>query len=400
MPSKETSSFLAQQEDFEVVDCGYHRKILQKIVGRRVFLKGIGLFGLLTMTAACGLPTRRDASAPASSTPAVTKTPENTAVQKQPTPPAGSIKGELEKIFGTPTTTPEGFVDMRFYRDENAPLLKKAIEDQFNTELMTRGEMWEQTYGGRLIDGHPDLEAKWDTPTLEMLKQYLLLLPQHFYQKKEDGRRIRIVLSTFPSSSDCYPFGFASENDPCEVTVRHEVFNPNNKRDAFRLLAHESIHAVTPASVQNPGAKRPEWAFISPWYDKIDTIMGYRSNDVRQRLYLEVQGKRMLLGSETTDLARDLNIDQNLTKEDEKELFYRRFEYGLGYLPGGRGVSIYKDGSPNEFIAVLGEHYIHGKEFFSRMYGEFFPQEVVEKLYNFVKGDVFRGKEYKSFPVQ
>lgn len=400
MHSKETPSFIVQQKCVEVTDCGYRKRLLQRVVTRRIFLKAIGLSGLITMTTACGLLTKDETFVPAGSTPPVTDVPESTPIQRRTTAVASSIKEKLEKILGTPTTTPEGFIDMRFYRDENAPLLKKVIEDQFNTEIMTRGEMWEQTYGGRLIDGHPDLEAKWDTPTLEMLKQYLLLLPQHFYQKKEDGRRIRIVLSTFPSSSDCYPFGFTSENDPCEITIRHEVFNPNNKRDALRLLAHESIHAVTPASVQNPEAKRPEWIFISPWYDKIDTIMGYRSNDVRQRLYDQVQRKRILLGSEITDLARDLNIDQNLTKEEEKELFYRRLEYGLGYLPGGKGVRMRERGSSNEFIAVLGEHYIHGKEFFFRMYGEFFPQEVVEKLYNFVKDDVFRGKEYESFPVQ
>lgn len=55
---------------------------------------------------------------------------------------------------------------------------------------------------------------------------------------------------------------------------------------------------------------------------------------------------------------------------------------------------------PDEFMAVVSEYYIHGKDYFSKMYREFLPAETTNALYNFVRDDVFQGTEYVEFPIK
>lgn len=302
--------------------------------------------------------------------------------------------------------TSDGAVyDRRFVEDDHAANLKQAIERQYNVEIFTRGERYERKERirgreARLVDGHPDLAAKWDVSGLEMLREYLALLPQHFYLPKDDGRKVHIILSHFSDSSSCYPFGFAGEGDPCEVELNHEsTFIQDRRKHAFSRLAHELIHVATPARLKDSLAGPFERVYLSPWFDRIDDIFGEEFDLRRRTLYQAIQEKRDPMPSEVVDVRRRFELDQHLTEEEERELFFRRFEYALGYYPGGRGRSEREREKASEFIAVLGEHYLHGREYFFRMYGDFFPEEIIEELYNFVKDDIFKSKEYPVFPI-
>lgn len=328
-------------------------------------------------------------------------------VKPEPTPTISIKPSEIPKNtpvvlqpLGCTVPAPEDFIDPRVYADQDAILMKKALEKEFATRITTDGERYEQKCGGPfLVDGHPNLRPKWDVPTLSMLKEFLYLVPSHFYQKREDGREIIIVLATYSSEASCYPFGFAAEFGPCTADINHSKFNTSHKKEAFSFLTHELIHTITPAVVINPNAPRTDWESLSPWYDKLKQIMGGDINQIRDRLYNLIQDKRNNLGKNVTDINRRLTLDQDLTEEEHEELFYRRFEYGLGYYPGGKGSKIKERTNPNEFLAVLGEYYIHGKDYFIKLYGELLDTHIAKELYQFVKNDIYRGKEYLAFPI-
>ena len=314
---------------------------------------------------------------------------------------AESTPAPLIPIFqpAGPTPPSESLVDMRFYADEYAPILKRNIENKFQTNLITQGEVREAKSGGRLVPGHPDLGPRWSGPTLSMLEEFLPLLPAHFYQTKEDGRKIQITLTNFPSGADCYPFGFDAGKEYCRAEVSYRDFHPNLWKEAFVDLTHELVHVASPTKPLNPDSAPKDWVLTSPWYTKLGSILGNTFDNTRRALYGNVQMKRSLLSNEVTTLEKTYSLDQNLSLDEQKELFYRRLEYGLGYDAGGTGKSLRQRTLPEEFFAVLGEYYVHGKQYFLSMYSEIVPAETAKQLYEFTKSDIFRGREYQAFPT-
>lgn len=79
-----------------------------------------------------------------------------------------------------------------------------------------------------------------------------------------------------------------------------------------------------------------------------------------------------------------------LLSPSEKE----RLEFDLEFRHGFFTTPFVSGAVPHEFIADLSQHYVKGSKYFFRMYGRYFSRQQVEQFYNFVRDDIFRGKEY------
>ncbi len=335
------------------------------------------------------------------------------SAQSTVTIPTQILETPIPLVF--PTSTPviekpikplptEIVFDERFYKDRETYDLKRTIEKKFGVEIFTSGEINEKRFSvdqsgnNRFYPGHPDLAAAvWDSSKLQMLQTFFDLLPDHFHQpRKEDGAKLHVILSTYPDACDCF------ELNPKRIIIdfrglsmNYKNFNPEHKKKELERFTHENVHAVTPI------IRLSDTKITSPWFDTIDSILGQRFNDARKIYHERLTKLRGTINPEIRGrnlLYPGLDEDTDLTPEETQELFYSVLDYGLGYDPNGTS---HKDNiDAREFIAVIGEHYIHGKQYFTSMYSKVFDEERANKLYDFVKEDIFQGKEYSKFPIK
>lgn len=317
--------------------------------------------------------------------PEPTLTPEATQIPR-PTPTPESKKAPT----ATPTTIPES-TPTRMPETTSPPRpakspsptetattstedeilsLKAAIEERFNISLTTVNDV----YGPKsLWSAKPEDMVVWTLNRLKVLEQSLSLLPKHFYQPSEKGDKFTLSLD-IGQRADCI-CGFSREVLPHRINIGTDHFE--SVENLLPEIAHEFVHLVTPMEGKDPRSDPSKYA--SPWYQKIDNILGKKFVNVRPELAGMAKSK---VDPERMAIA--------MYGGGERLNFYEKFLYGVE----GFTMAAYEYRLPHEFIAVLGEIYVEGKEYFYRMYGKFFPQDTVEKLYNFVKEYIFRSTEY------
>lgn len=231
--------------------------------------------------------------------------------------------------------------------DKDTKELKTEIENQFNIAINPLG---------------------WNISQLRMVQRFLPNLPNHFYGPGvETGKQLELAMDP---RSQC-----------CSVTLRTEIV-PLNPKDfdsssphAFEVITHELTHRLTPGLVLNPFGD-------SPWYHKIESILGDPFPVFAKRLFPNVKNA----------------FDQAQVREERRH-YLSRFMYGITRTDLRMGIPLIAE-KPVEFVAVMGEIYVHGESFFSRFYSEFIEQQVTDGLYGFAKQDIFRGlKEYTTLPV-
>lgn len=280
--------------------------------------------------------------------------------------------------------------DARFVENEDAARLKLDIEDNFKVRLMTHGEWDEEAWKTKLIEGHPDLSEKWNNEYLSVLSSYLSNVPPHFIKEKYKNRRLRIIITPYPSMScECYPD--SKGNDPDEIFMPPDSMSYDLKEEGFYSFAHELIHRITPLDLPDPiDHNKPIVEQLnSPWFEAIDTILGEDFATARFKIH-----DKILTIDPDIKKKRKLSVKKrrDLTEEEQKSYFLYKLTYGLGTREDIEGVERFN--FPSEFIAVLGEYYMRGKNYFYSMSELVFPEETVGKLYEFIKTEVFRGKEY------
>lgn len=300
-------------------------------------------------------------------------------------------------LIASPVPSAGEALDLRYYENETAWRQKQELERKYGIRILTKGQVWEEKIGGRLVPGHPDLIPKWTTASLNLLDKELEVLPAHFYQKKSDGRQIQVVLGSEDTAS-CYPNGFAMKDDPCTVELTQTEHTTSLRQHSLTRLAHELTHIATPTTIVDDTIPIYQQEKMSPWFSKAESIIGGKLPDVRSNYYQKINENRALLSDQTLALPRVL-LDQLITPEQHEEYFYRRLEYGLGYYNGRMVKTIRTNEDAMEFLGVISEFYLYGKQFFVSVHSKVFALATAEQLYEFLKNDVYRGKEYSAFPL-
>lgn len=263
--------------------------------------------------------------------------------------------------------------------EAESPSLKETIETQFNILLRTQKDEYEVS--GKPLpqeDQHNRYTKEWDERRLRLMQTLLPLLPQHLYGPNEQGEKLKITLvaggeSNVPNScndSECH-YLYA-------INLGTYFLNPDEPKKAFFNLIHELTHVQTPTDTTLEHIQIEEDTIIkkydsSPWFEQINSILGEDFADILPELRKKVNTKRQ-------------ELHQKGIKDQDMEASLERFDYGLSKT------------IPSEFIAVLSEFYVEGHDKFLKMYKEFFQETMVEKLYDFVKENVFQGKEYPILP--
>lgn len=261
--------------------------------------------------------------------------------------------------------------------------LKKNIEKEFGVEIINYGQFLERFYG---IGTPPRFTDRWDIDRLSLLEDLLSALPAHFlhadHRSIEENHRISIALSELVSQ--CFPDFPTSEDRECHtIKLDSRKLKQELRAEAFLTLVHELVHSIT-----NEEVVSNENHLSSPLFDKVDAILGTPLGDIEEEFERIAQDKmdQLLSGIDRETLLRKIKLTDNLPEEGNRAVFYADFTYGLGNY--------------GEFISVLSEYYIQGKEVFFARYGEFFSEDVIQGLYDFMREHIFRGIEYERLPVE
>jgi len=288
-----------------------------------------------------------------------------------------------------------GFKIIGETEESQAEILKEKIQRKFGIKIATLREYYEEQ--GKVYDEkeNSDIPQKWDIDRLKMLEEFLPLLPKHFCKSSDNGEKLWVVLSW--RGSCCGQF--EEEGYQHQVSLGYDIFKPEDPSTSFEQLTHELTHSIQPKTsipadrVNELLEFDPQISEWSPWYDEIEEILGGKFYKIRKGILDEIRLKDEQYSQKAKTQKSPIPAGLLSEEDQEKYLFCLRLVYGLGY--GEFKLQI----TPIEFIAILAEKYVHGLDYFSRMYGELFDQEKVEALYSFTKDEVFHGREYKYLPV-
>lgn len=249
-------------------------------------------------------------------------------------------------------------------QDENLEEIqkKKEVEEKFGVKLVTLKEFYAQNPHKipKQRAGFGPKES-WDLSYLKLAEEVLNILPSHFYQPDETGKRLTIILSNRSHLGD---------KEDNSLFLDGKFFRPDDRHRALQALAHELIHSITPVEISfDPTINKQ-----SAWFDKIYQILGGAYSQPPEAL-----------SAQLLEQAGQSNV-----KLANPDTLLGRMNYAINW------------DYPNELVAILGEFYLLGKDYFVESLDPYIGQEQREELYRFIKEEVFRGREYawQSPPAQ
>lgn len=259
-----------------------------------------------------------------------------------------------------------GGVGLKTLETIQQPLSEEEIEKKYNIRLVGTKEARRIVHTER-FDAIPG-DAEWDQEQLSMIDKCLSVLPNEFIEPMNDNP---IHISLIGNKREANELVFNEMGGTVDTfTVPMVALNQNNftkyaNRDPLEVLTHEFIH------LKNTGK---DWQEIPA----INEIFGGDFKDKKDEIkamFIEASGFESREGESSYD--RDMRYD--LTRSFVQSAFQSDFA--------------------NEFIAYLGQFYIHGKEHFLPTFTRILGDERTQALYEYAKNNLFYGKEYATYPV-
>lgn len=262
----------------------------------------------------------------------------------------------------------------------NPNILRNEMENKFGIEVQTYGE----THKTAKTEEDKYYPYAWRVEQLEKLRQYLTVLPEHFYRLPGSNRRILTVYGGLRSyccrvgeTSGC-PVLYHGQPYSVEqpiVVLEFGVLEPERGRSGLEKTAHEFTHLIKPIEgyeeIQPPDQSERIKAARSPWHAKLEEIWGKSYVEIHRQISGRVEEKY-----------------REKTRDPEQEWFYTQLNYAFS-----------RAYEPIEFIPILSERYLHGEKDFLKRYSEFFPPDISQSMYDFTRDEVFKGKAYVAFPL-
>lgn len=195
--------------------------------------------------------------------------------------------------------------------------------------------------------------SPWNETELANVKRILQHLPKNFYGADAEGRTVN-VQATRTHNSCCYQRG----NETVVSVTKANLLNPHTTAIA---LAHELTHRITEVPIINANGNI---TYENPIIPKVETLLEMSIVDLK-------------IKSEQDIVSKEAQYKNDM----QRKAFLEMYKYSLSN--GG------------EFLAVLSENYVQGKDFFHEMYGLVLPEGKVRQLYEFTKEEFFKGQEYE-----
>ena len=221
---------------------------------------------------------------------------------------------------------------------------------------------------------------EWNKTNLSLLEQAISNVPKDFYEPKK-GEQVHIILG--PTSVCGLDLKTFTPFYPREIMLSYSYFSPENPLTANWVFVHEGVHLKTMDSCSTSETNPPR----SPYFGKLDKVLGMEYQEAREMVLRRLDELKET-GAEIKKGGAAGSLESILTPQEEETFRLTRMNYGVS-----------KD-LPTEFLAVAGESYFLGKEYFYKMYSPFFSVKTVDRLYKFMKDDIFEGKEYPAYQLR
>lgn len=211
--------------------------------------------------------------------------------------------------------------------------------------------------------------ARWEVAESELLGSFFPHWPEHFYKTDLPPKSSFLLAKNFGIRGNRMTVGgccaFELTEDAVAINtagISRSILNPRFPRMAFQTATHELVHKVTPGalSLERDG-----------WVREIATILG------------------------VPDIW---SLDKYLSSIKSSWAVW--LKQGFGFTTSKENQIIYGFTNTLEFIAVLGEEYIGGRNYFGEGYSHFFKESVIKDLYQFTQNRIFRGQSYEEFPFK
>jgi hypothetical protein len=281
----------------------------------------------------------------------------------------------------TPPSSPKDFVPPQVPEEEKQRIaeLKDGIANKYGIYIHTFDEISKipsikYIYNPSILFNQ---NQEWNERNLNLLEQVISSVPKDFYEPK-NGEKVRIVLGPI-SICGVDPRTFTPFY-PRKVMLSYSHFSPERPLTASWAFVHEGVHLKTMDSCTTSKTSPPE----SPYFEKLSEVLEMDYKEAREMVLRRLDELKET-GAEIKEGGAVRPLELILTPQEEESFRLTRMKYGVS-----------KD-LPIEFLAVAGESYFLGKEYFYKMYIPFFPVKTVDRLYEFMKDDIFEGKEYPDW---
>ncbi len=315
-------------------------------------------------------------------------------------------------------------------RQPVSPEQLKSIEDKYQIEILAGGIEIPQLNRNDTL-----ATIDWEKKDLNALDSALSLLPAHFYLPRViNGENIKLrfgLLDDVLSYCKCDAESEVFKQDKRLLVALGKEFlhNPSfldNPKDlqgiepSLFLTSHEIFHALSMTDI-NSYTRR----IVEPLDVPEEGMLSVFSSEIRWPSYAtvpsEVHGPNIVLSlsyrenlpQEYYDHPENFMVLEDAFVVPKSEYYFIGAKYfqkqakeaKLGFgdkkslLTARSNLSEksrlgYGAKNAHEFLAVSVEFYIRGKERFIQSYTPFLGQENAYKLYEGVKNEIFRGREY------
>lgn len=254
-----------------------------------------------------------------------------------------------------------------------------------------------------------NLNYEWSLQQLQQFKEVLQFLPKGF-TRPQKGSRLNVEISNMELDNGCACWNY--DFDQVRKTISYEEPHQLNLWEGyfrssalFKIVtAHEITHFDTRLTVKNDPLTHKHVTVI-PAQSELESVIGMPFKDFGALVHTRVNAKYPRL----VQVARGLQVERVALpgKNKEQILFsevlylpkYKtlnkayRWEYAVGYSYGQPAIDKQE---PIEFLAVMAEWYVQGKDIFYDKMDGIVTRKTADGLYNLMKGRFFLGQEYKD----
>lgn len=311
----------------------------------------------------------------------------------------------------------------------NSEELKKFIEKNFPVEILPATFIPDFS---TQINNEPAKipTVDWEEEDLRRLARSLRELPAHFYEPREvNGEKKKLRIGISKETGQCFCKG-----DP-EFYERHPAFTILLKKDLHKTashfddqelqgrepalfqVAHEFVHSVTTPEIDKytrliiEPLEVGEEGFLGHFSSELKWPAGYKlSSELSSptvipsfldvpRAYHERPDDYVVIDSNFIVSKSDYftlgaNYFKKQLAEHGERFRYRQWLFAISVNLSSKSRLGYGATSAHEFLSVAAEVYVRGEEYFIKTYEPFLGIERVRKLYEGMRWEIFRGREY------
>lgn len=341
------------------------------------------------------------------------------------------LKGDTiaRGLGGELVVTPTGVV-----RELSVQDLEERAESLYQIQIMSPDEFTEVDIGGKKVK-----TEKWTKEEIADLMRALDKLPPHFYLP--GVKDIHVFL---PSLSRGSGFGIDPSKDIKQQekqweAIQKQIEQQNDEMDiaAIRVVLGKdfkiSKKQLDEARRQGDFEKKIEGAlpveFIIPDVIPLNLRSGGKvinAYDAQCYCGTSSANPKVLLRHNYSFSTIVHELTHRVSKPEDykfasellevpESMDFNDFVYNNG-VSHSKNFSALKDAgfnawvennnyyygtrNANEYISVASESYIDGKENFLKIYSIFIGEEKANKLYDYMRDNIFRGTEYKDYQIE